>query len=219
MKVVVTGGAGFIGSAVVRRIVRQTDWRVATIDKLTYAGNLESLAEAREQTGLLVVTEVMSPERVPLVSTYADILQIGARNMQNYDLLHAVGQSQRPVMLKRGMMSTIEELLMSAEYILSHGNDRVILCERGIRTFETYTRNTLDISAIPLLRQRTYLPVIVDVSHAAGRKDILAPLARAALETSRRRVVEACTLADSAERERRASPLVMQALRDSGLTA
>ncbi|MCL7452711.1 MAG: 3-deoxy-7-phosphoheptulonate synthase, partial [Anaerolineae bacterium] len=112
---------------------------------------LKLLARAREETGLAVVTEVMSPEQVPLVASYADILQIGARNMQNYALLHALGEAQRPVLLKRGMMSTVEELLMSAEYILSHGNDRVILCERGIRTFEKYTRNTLDINAVPLL--------------------------------------------------------------------
>jgi len=142
---------------------------------------LKLLAEAREQTGLLVVTEVMSPERVPLVSTYADILQIGARNMQNYDLLHAVGQSQRPVMLKRGMMSTMEELLMSAEYILSHGNDRLMLCERGIRTFETYTRNTLDINAVPLLKKLSHLPVLVDPSHGTGKWDLVGPVARAAV--------------------------------------
>jgi 3-deoxy-7-phosphoheptulonate synthase len=142
---------------------------------------LKLLAEAREATGLLIVTEVMSPERVPLVSTYADILQIGARNMQNYDLLHAVGQSQRPVMLKRGMMSTMEELLMSAEYILSHGNDRLILCERGIRTFETYTRNTLDINAVPMLKKLSHLPVMVDPSHGTGKWDLVAPVARAAV--------------------------------------
>jgi 3-deoxy-7-phosphoheptulonate synthase len=142
---------------------------------------LKLLAEAREETGLLVVTEVMSPERVPLVSTYADILQIGARNMQNYDLLHAVGQSQRPVMLKRGMMSTMEELLMSAEYILSHGNDRLMLCERGIRTFETYTRNTLDINAVPMLKKLSHLPVVVDPSHGTGKWDLVSPVARAAV--------------------------------------
>jgi 3-deoxy-7-phosphoheptulonate synthase len=142
---------------------------------------LKLLAEAREQTGLLVVTEVMSPERVPLVSTYADILQVGARNMQNYDLLHAVGQSQRPVLLKRGMMSTMEELLMSAEYILSHGNDRLMLCERGIRTFETYTRNTLDINAVPMLKKLSHLPVVVDPSHGTGKWDLVGPVARAAV--------------------------------------
>jgi len=142
---------------------------------------LKLLREAREQTGLLVVTEVISPEGVPLVSTYADVLQVGARNMQNYALLHAVGEAQRPVVLKRGMMSTIEELLMSAEYILSHGNDRVILCERGIRTFEPYTRNTLDINAVPLLKQLTHLPVFVDPSHGTGKWSLVAPVAKAAV--------------------------------------
>jgi 3-deoxy-7-phosphoheptulonate synthase len=142
---------------------------------------LRLLAEARKTTDLPVITEVMSPEQVPLVTTYADILQVGARNMQNFALLHAVGEAQRPVMLKRGMMSTIEELLMSAEYILSHGNDRVILCERGIRTFEPYTRFTLDISAVPLLKQLSHLPVIVDPSHGTGKWDLVAPAARAAI--------------------------------------
>jgi 3-deoxy-7-phosphoheptulonate synthase len=142
---------------------------------------LKLLARAREQTGLAVVTEVMSPEQVPLVASYADVLQIGARNMQNYALLHAVGEAQRPVLLKRGMMSTIEELLMSAEYILSHGNDRLILCERGIRTFEKYTRNTLDINAVPLLKQLTHLPVIVDPSHGTGKWELVAAMSKAAV--------------------------------------
>ena len=142
---------------------------------------LKLLAAAREETGLPVVTEVMAPEMVPLVSTYADILQIGARNMQNYALLHAVGEAQRPVLLKRGMMSTMEELLMAAEYILSHGNDRVILCERGIRTFEPYTRNTIDINAVPLLKLLTHLPVIVDPSHGTGKRELVAPVSRAAV--------------------------------------
>ncbi|MBN1483881.1 MAG: 3-deoxy-7-phosphoheptulonate synthase [Chloroflexia bacterium] len=142
---------------------------------------LEILAEAREQTGLPIVTEVMESQAVSLVAQYADILQIGARNMQNYALLHAVGEAHQPVLLKRGMMSTIEELLMAAEYILSHGNDRVILCERGIRTFERYTRNTLDLSAVPLLKQLSHLPVVVDPSHATGRWDLVAPLSLAAV--------------------------------------
>ncbi|MGD8997084.1 MAG: 3-deoxy-7-phosphoheptulonate synthase [Anaerolineae bacterium] len=142
---------------------------------------LQLLAEAREETGLLVVTEVMEPDLVPLVSTYADILQIGARSMQNYALLHAVGEAQQPVLLKRGMMSTMEELLMSAEYILSHGNNRVILCERGIRTFESYTRNTLDISAVPLLKQLSHLPVIADPSHGTGKWELVEPVTRAAV--------------------------------------
>jgi 3-deoxy-7-phosphoheptulonate synthase len=144
-------------------------------------GGLRILAEAREETGLLIVTEVIDPYLVPLVSTYADILQIGARNMHNYALLHAVGEAQRPVLLKRGMMSTIEEMLMAAEYILSHGNSRVILCERGIRTFETYTRNTMDINAVPLLKQLSHLPVVADPSHATGRWELVIPVARAAV--------------------------------------
>lgn len=142
---------------------------------------LELLAEARAQTGLPVVTEVMSPEQVPLVARYADVLQIGARNMQNYALLHAAGASQHPVLLKRGMSATVEELLMSAEYILSHGNRRVILCERGIRTFETATRNTTDINAVPVLKALTHLPVIVDPSHGTGYTQYVPAVARAAI--------------------------------------
>jgi len=142
---------------------------------------LRILAKAREETGLPVVTEVMQSELVPLVTSYADMVQIGARNMQNFALLHAVGKAQCPVLLKRGMMSTMEELLMAAEYILSHGNSRVILCERGIRTFETYTRNTLDINAVPSLKQMTHLPVIVDPSHATGKWELVTPVSRAAV--------------------------------------
>jgi 3-deoxy-7-phosphoheptulonate synthase len=142
---------------------------------------LKYLAEAREQTGLPVVTEVMAAEQIPLVTSYADMLQIGARNMQNYALLHAVGESNFPVLLKRGMMSTVEELLMSAEYIMSHGNRRVALCERGIRTFETSTRNTLDINAIPVLKELTHLPVIVDPSHATGKWSLVNATSRAAV--------------------------------------
>ncbi len=130
---------------------------------------LRLLAEAREATGLPVVTEVMSPTKVALVAVYADVLQIGARNMQNFDLLNAVGQAHKPVLLKRGMSATIEDLLMAAEYILAHGNNRVMLCERGIRTFDNkYTRNTFDVNAIPLLKELTHLPVIADPSHAIG---------------------------------------------------
>jgi len=142
---------------------------------------LELLAEARAETGLPVVTEVITPETVPLVARYADILQIGARNMQNYGLLHAVGEAQKPVLLKRGMMSTIEELLMSAEYILSHGNYRVILCERGIRTFERATRFTFDLNAIPVIKQLSHLPVIADPSHGTGRWELVNPMSRAAV--------------------------------------
>jgi len=142
---------------------------------------LKLLAEARQATGLPIITEVMSPDQVPLVTTYADILQIGARNMQNFALLHAVGEAQRPVMLKRGLMSTIEELLMAAEYILSHGNNRVMLCERGIRTFENYTRNTLDLSSVPALKHLSHLPVVVDPSHGTGKWELVEPMARAAV--------------------------------------
>ena len=142
---------------------------------------LELLAEARQQTGLPVVTEVMAPEQVALVKRYADMLQVGARNMQNYNLLHAVGESQHPVLLKRGMSATIDELLMSAEYILSHGNRRVVLCERGIRTFETATRNTTDINAVPVLKALTHLPVVLDPSHSTGDREYVLPIARAAV--------------------------------------
>lgn len=140
---------------------------------------LRYLAEAREQTGLPVVTEVMEPGLVPLVAEYADVLQIGARNMQNYALLHAVGQSQLPVLLKRGMSSLMEEWLMCAEYILSHGNKRVMLCERGIRTFERYTRNTFDINAIPVVKHLSHLPIIADPSHATGKWEYVSAAARA----------------------------------------
>ena len=142
---------------------------------------LRYLAEAREATGLPIVTEVMDPALVPLVCEYADVLQIGARNMQNYALLHAVGESQHPVLLKRGMSNTIEELLMAAEYILSHGNMRVMLCERGIRTFETYTRNTFDLNAIPVLKHISHLPVIADPSHAVGKWEYVESVAMGAV--------------------------------------
>lgn len=140
---------------------------------------LQILAEAREQTGLPVVTEVTSPELVALVAKYADVLQIGARNMQNFALLHAAGKSNRPVLLKRGNSATLEELLMAAEYILSHGNQRVMLCERGIRTFEKSTRNTTDINAVPVLKALTHLPVILDPSHSTGDWRYVGPVARA----------------------------------------
>ena len=142
---------------------------------------LKILAEVRAQTGLYVVTEVMAPEQVALVAKYADVLQVGTRNMQNYALLNAVGQTNMPVLLKRGMMSTIEELLMSAEYIMSNGNHKVILCERGIRTFEKYTRNTLDINAVPVLKELTHLPVVVDPSHATGKWTLVKAASKAAV--------------------------------------
>jgi 3-deoxy-7-phosphoheptulonate synthase len=138
---------------------------------------LRYLAEARERTGLPVITEVMEPNQVDIIAEYADILQIGTRNMQNYSLLQAVGRVARPVMLKRGYGATIEEWLMAAEYIVSSGNPNVILCERGIRTFETYTRNTMDLAAVPLLHHLTHLPVIVDPSHATGKRWLVKPLA------------------------------------------
>ncbi len=142
---------------------------------------LKILAEARDLTGLPIVTEVMDPQMIPLLSDYADLLQVGARNMQNFALLAALGKNNRPVLLKRGMMSSIEELLMAAEYILANGNDQVILCERGIRTFETYTRNTLDINAVPLVKQLSHLPMIVDPSHATGKWELVEPTSRAAI--------------------------------------
>ena len=142
---------------------------------------LEMLAEAREKTGLPIVTEVMTAEHVPLVGEATDILQIGTRNMQNYALLEAVGKYNKPVLLKRGMMATLEEFLMAAEYILSNGNPDVILCERGIRTFEKYTRSTLDIAAVPLLNKLSHLPVFVDPSHSTGLKDLVIPVSKAAI--------------------------------------
>lgn len=142
---------------------------------------LEYLARVREETGMLIVTELMDPRDAVLVAKYADILQIGTRNMQNFRLLTEVGNIEKPVLLKRGMSATIKEWLMSAEYIVSQGNDRVILCERGIRTFETETRNTLDLSAVPLLKKLTHLPVIVDPSHGVGRADLVPPMAKAAI--------------------------------------
>jgi len=142
---------------------------------------LKMLARARELTGLKVVTEVLNSQDVELVARYADILQVGARNMQNFSLLNAVGEARKPVLLKRGMSATIQDLLMSAEYILSHENYDVILCERGIRTFETATRFTLDLNAVPVLRKLTHLPVIVDPSHGTGHWEYVTVMARAAI--------------------------------------
>ena len=142
---------------------------------------LKLLAQARAETGLPVVTEVINPETVELVASYADILQIGARNSQNFALLKKVGQCGKPVLLKRGMAMTIQEFLMSAEYIMSEGNQGVILCERGIRTFETATRNTLDLSAIPVLKSKTHLPVVIDPSHGTGNYHYVAPMCYAAV--------------------------------------
>lgn len=142
---------------------------------------LEILAEAKRRSGLPVVTEVMSPQDVERVATVADCLQIGARNMQNFALLDAVGETQAPVLLKRGMSATLEELLLAADYVLARGNRDVILCERGIRTFERYTRNTFDVNAIPLLKRLSHLPVIADPSHGTGKWYLVAPIALAAL--------------------------------------
>ena len=142
---------------------------------------LTILAEAREETGLPLVTELMDPRHVEAVVDTTDVIQIGARNMSNFSLLAEVGRARKPVLLKRGLSATLEELLMAAEYVVKEGNSRVILCERGIKTFETAMRFTLDIGAVPVLKQETHLPVIVDPSHAAGRRDLVLPLARAAV--------------------------------------
>ncbi|MHB8172905.1 MAG: 3-deoxy-7-phosphoheptulonate synthase [Nitrospirota bacterium] len=142
---------------------------------------LKYLAEAREITGMPVVTELMDPRDTEMVVKYADVIQIGARNMQNFRLLKEVGLTRTPVLLKRGLSATIKEFLMSAEYIMSQGNHQVIFCERGIRTFETYTRNTLDLCAIPILKKESHLPVIVDPSHGVGIREFIAPMAMAAI--------------------------------------
>jgi len=142
---------------------------------------LRLLKKAKEQTDLPIVTEVISPELVEVVSAYADVLQVGARNMQNFALLKEIGKTNKPVLLKRGASATIEEWLLAAEYILSEGNPNVILAERGIRTFEKYTRNTLDLSAVPVVKKLSHLPVIIDPSHAAGKRDWVIPLAKAAV--------------------------------------
>jgi len=142
---------------------------------------LQFLQKAKEETGLYIVTEVLEAQFVPLVAEYADVLQIGARNMQNYELLKAVGRTERPVLLKRGMSAQLTEFLMSAEYIMSEGNDQVILCERGIRTFVEYSRNTLDLNVVPAIKNISHLPIIVDPSHGTGRKDLIEPLSIAGL--------------------------------------
>jgi len=141
---------------------------------------LKILAAAREETGLPIITEVMSPKDVELVNRYADVLQLGARNMQNYSLLDELGQSDKPVMVKRGLSATYEDLLLSAEYVMAGGNKQVMLCERGIRTFETYTRNTMDLNAVPAIRRLSHLPIIADPSHGTGKWYLVTPLARAA---------------------------------------
>ena len=142
---------------------------------------LEILKKVREETGLLIITEAVDHDSLKLVAEYADIIQIGARNMQNYTLLRRAGQAAKPVLLKRGMYATLEEWLMAAEYIMSEGNPQVILCERGIRSFGEHARNLLDLATIPAVRRESHLPIMVDPSHAAGRRDLVAPLARAAV--------------------------------------
>jgi 3-deoxy-7-phosphoheptulonate synthase len=142
---------------------------------------LKILERVRQETGLLIVTEATDHTNIDIVERYADIIQVGARNMQNYSLLRRAGQASKPILLKRGMAATIEELLMSAEYIMSEGNSRIILCERGIRTFSDNTRNTLDLSAIPSIKEASHLPIVVDPSHAAGRRDYVIPLSRGAV--------------------------------------
>jgi 3-deoxy-7-phosphoheptulonate synthase len=142
---------------------------------------LKLMREAADRNGLLVVSEVMDHIQLPILTPYVDILQIGARNMQNFNLLREVGKTRVPVVLKRGIAATIEELLLAAEYIMSGGNYDVILCERGIRTFETYTRNTMDVSAIPVVKKLSHLPILGDPSHGTGRRDLVLPMARAAI--------------------------------------
>lgn len=163
---------------------------------------LELLKVAREKTGLPIVTEIMSPRYVERFDEDVDVIQIGARNMQNFDLLKEVGRTKKPILLKRGLSNTIEEWLMSAEYIMAGGNPNVILCERGIRTFETYTRNTLDLSAIPAIKKLSHLPIIVDPSHATGSSEMVEPLAKAAIAAGADGVIievhnnPACALCD-----------------------
>ena len=142
---------------------------------------LKLMRDAADKNGLLVVSEVMDPSQIEIMMPYVDVMQVGARNMQNYHLLRGLGEIDKPVLLKRGMSATIEELLLSAEYIMSGGNYKVILCERGIRTFETYLRNTMDIAAIPVIKSLSHLPVVADPSHGTGRRDKVAPMARAAV--------------------------------------
>jgi 3-deoxy-7-phosphoheptulonate synthase len=142
---------------------------------------LKIMKDVADEIGMVTISEITSPTQIDTAARYIDIFQIGARNMQNFDLLKAVGQTKKPILLKRGLSATLEEFMLAAEYILLQGNDQVMLIERGIRTFEKATRNTLDISAVPILKQETHLPVLVDVSHSTGRKDILLPCAKAAL--------------------------------------
>ncbi len=174
-KEVKTGGASILRGGAFKPRTSPYDFQGLGEQGLKY------LREAKKETGLPIISELMDPRDLDLMCEYVDILQIGARNMQNFRLLKDVGRTKKPVLLKRGLSSTIKELLMSAEYIASQGNSQIILCERGIRTYETATRNTLDLSAIPVLKEETHLPIFVDPSHAAGRWDLVAPLAKAAI--------------------------------------
>lgn len=174
-KLVKKGGASFLRGGAFKPRTSPYSFQGLGEEGLRY------LREAADETGLLVVTEVMDPRHVDLVANCADMLQIGARNMQNFELLKEVGMSKKPVLLKRGLSCTIKELLLSAEYLLSKGNFRVMLCERGIRTFETATRNTVDINAIPVLKEETHLPVLVDPSHGTGKWSYVAPISKAAV--------------------------------------
>lgn len=153
---------------------------------------LQILAAVRDRSGLPVITEVMAISQIEEIAAYADVLQVGSRNMQNFDLLKALGSVNKPVLLKRGLAATVEEFVMAAEYILSHGNPNVILCERGIRSFDTYTRNVLDLGAVVALKQITHLPVVVDPSHAAGKSELVADLARAAIAAGADGVMVEC---------------------------
>ncbi len=166
---------------------------------------LKLLAAAREETGLAVVTEVMTPTDVPLVARYADVLQIGARNMQNYQLLQAVGETDKAVLLKRGMSATMDEFLLAAEYILDMGNQRVMLCERGVRTFETHTRFTLPLASVPYLRERTHLPIVIDPSHGTGKASLVPPMCTASVAAGADGLIvevhpdPSCALSDGAQ--------------------
>ncbi|MBI4780557.1 MAG: 3-deoxy-7-phosphoheptulonate synthase [Oscillatoriophycideae cyanobacterium NC_groundwater_1537_Pr4_S-0.65um_50_18] len=153
---------------------------------------LKILQSVRDRSGMPVITEVMAISQIDDIAAYADVLQVGSRNMQNFDLLKALGETDKPVLLKRGLAATVEEFVMAAEYILSHGNPNVILCERGIRSFDTYTRNVLDLGAVVALKQVTHLPVIVDPSHAAGKRELVADLARAAIACGADGVIVEC---------------------------
>jgi 3-deoxy-7-phosphoheptulonate synthase len=174
-EIVARGGAKFLRGGAYKPRTSPYDFQGMELE------GLKLLDKARRVTGLGVITEVMSDRDVELVAEYADILQIGARNMQNFALLKTLGKCGRPILLKRGLSATIKELLMSAEYIVAHGNPNVMLCERGIRTFETATRNTCDIVAVAVLNELTHLPVILDPSHATGKRSLVPPLARAAV--------------------------------------